>query len=131
MDAKASPQTVHWQIMSDAGSRLRAILLQRCPVCLQGKMFRGRFAMNPTCPVCGHRFEREPGFFQGAMYVSWVIGVFYLGVLAVLANAWLTPRIGIVGAVACVIAIHLACIPSVFRYSRVIWAHVNVRTARN
>ena len=94
-------------------------------------MFRGRFAMNPTCPVCGHRFEREPGFFQGAMYVSWVIGVFYLGVLAVLANALLAPRIGIAGAVACVVVIHLACVPAVFRYSRVIWAHVNVRTARN
>ncbi|HXM39022.1 MAG TPA: hypothetical protein VN908_10250 [Gemmatimonadales bacterium] len=89
-------------------ARLRAIMEQRCP---------------------GHRFEREPGFFQGAMYVSWVIGVFYLGVLAVLANIFLAPRIGIAGAAACVIAIHLACVPSVFRYSRVIWAHLNVRTA--
>jgi uncharacterized protein (DUF983 family) len=108
--------------------RLRAILTQRCPVCLQGKMFRGALTMNAVCPVCGHRFEREPGFFQGAMYVSWVLGVFYLGVLAVLANVFLVPRIGIWGAAACVVAIHLACIPAVFRYSRVIWAHINVRT---
>jgi uncharacterized membrane protein YdcZ (DUF606 family) len=92
-------------------------------------MFRGAFAMNPTCPVCGHRFEREPGFFQGAMYVSWAIGVFYLGVLAVIANLVLAPRIGIAGAVACVVVIHGACVPAVFRYSRVIWAHVNVRTS--
>jgi len=84
--------------------------------------------MYPTCPVCGHRFEREPGFFQGAMYVSWVIGVFYLGVLAVLADRFLVPRIGIASAVACVIVIHVLCIPAVFRYSRVIWAHINVRT---
>jgi len=34
--------------------RLRAIIRQRCPVCLEGKMFSGRFTMNPTCPVCGH-----------------------------------------------------------------------------
>src|SRR5436190_12582264 len=54
-------------------ARLRAIIRQRCPVCLQGAMFRGRFEMNTTCPVCGHRFEREPGFFQGAMYVSYGI----------------------------------------------------------
>ncbi len=78
-------------------TRLRAILRQRCPVCCQGAMFRGRFAMNPTCPVCGHRFEREPGFFQGAMYVSYGLGTAYLGVL-------------------------------VFRYSRVIRAHLNVGT---
>jgi uncharacterized protein (DUF983 family) len=105
-----------------------AILRQRCPVCLKGKMFRGAFAMNATCPVCGHRFEREQGFFQGAMYVSWVLGVTYLGVLAVLAQLLLVPRIGVVGAVFCVIVIHLACIPAVFRYSRVIWAHLNIRT---
>jgi hypothetical protein len=84
--------------------------------------------MHPTCPVCGHRFEREPGFFQGAMYVSWVIGVSYLGGLAILANIFLVPRIGIAAAAACVVAVHLACVPAVFRYSRVIWAHVNVAT---
>lgn len=91
-------------------------------------MFRGRLAMNETCPVCGHRFEREQGFFQGAMYVSWVIGVTYLGVLAVLAQIVLVPRIGIVAAAAAVVVVHLACIPAVFRYSRIIWAHLNVRT---
>jgi len=26
------------------------------------------------------------------------------------------------------VAIHVICIPLVFRYSRVIWAHLNVRT---
>lgn|SRR5688572_27590304 len=109
--------------------RLRAILWQRCPVRLDGPMFRARFAMNTTCPVCGHRFEREQGFFQGAMYVSWVLGVGYLAVLGVLANVLLVPRIGIAAAVAIVVAIHVVCIPALFRYSRVIWAHVNARTS--
>jgi len=108
--------------------RLRAIVTQRCPVCLDGRMFGSRLRMHPTCPVCGHRFEREQGFFQGAMYVSWVLGVSYLAGLGVLAQLLLVPRIGIAWAVACVVAIHVACIPLVFRYSRVIWAHLNVRT---
>jgi len=111
-------------------TRLRALWLQRCPVCFQGAMFRGGFAMHPVCPVCGHRFEREPGFFQGAMYVSYGIGIVYLGILALTANALVVPRFGLVPAVAIVAAIHLACIPAVFRYSRVIWAHVNARTIR-
>jgi len=106
------------------------MLRQRCPVCFQGAMFRGRFAMHPTCPVCGHRFEREPGFFQGAMYVSYGIGIVYLGMLGLAANAVVVPRYGIAIAVAAVVLVHLACIPAVFRYSRVIWAHVNVRTMR-
>lgn len=91
-------------------------------------MFAGRFVMHRTCPVCGHQFEREPGFFQGAMYVSWVIGVVYLGVLAVLAQMLLAQRIGVVAAAAGVVVVHVLCVPAVFRYSRVIWAHVNVRT---
>ena len=83
-------------------------------------MFRGRFEMNATCPVCGHRFEREPGFFQGAMYVSYGIGIVYIGVLAILANTFLVAHIGVVPAAGCIVAIHLACVPAVFRYSRVI-----------
>ena len=56
------------------------------------------------------------------------MGVSYLAVLGVLAQLLLVPRIGIAWAVACVVAIHVVCIPLVFRYSRVIWAHLNVRT---
>src|SRR5947208_16960374 len=90
-------------------ARLRAIIRQRCPVCLQGAMFRGRFEMNATCPVCGHRLEREPGFFQGAMYVSYGIGIVYIGVLTILANAFLVPRIGAVTAARRPVAIPLSC----------------------
>ena len=88
-------------------------------------MFRGRFAMHPACPVCGHRFEREPGFFQGAMYVSYGIGIAYLGVLGLVANQFVVPRYGVTAGVAGVVLVHLACIPAVFRYSRVLWMHID------
>ena len=91
-------------------------------------MFSGRLTMNASCPVCGHRFEREQGFFQGAMYVSWLMSVTYLALLAVLAQQFLVPPVGIVWSVAIVVVIHVLCIPAVFRYSRVIWAHLNVGT---
>jgi uncharacterized protein (DUF983 family) len=110
-------------------ARCRAVLQQRCPVCLQGKIFSGVFTMNTVCPVCGHRFEREQGFFQGAMYISWVLSVAYLAILGVLAQLLLVPRIGIVWAVVCVLLVHVFCVPVVFRYSRVIWAHLNAGTS--
>jgi uncharacterized protein (DUF983 family) len=109
-------------------ARLRAILRQRCPVCLEGPMFRGRFAMNPTCPVCGHRFEREAGFFQGAMYLSYGFGTAFLIVLGYTADALLAPSIGFVPTLAGVVAVQLALVPTLFRYSRVIWAHLNIGT---
>ncbi len=27
--------------------------------------------MNPQCPCCGERFEKEPGYYTGALYVSY------------------------------------------------------------
>src|SRR2546428_10945818 len=109
-------------------ARLRAILRQRCPVCLEGRMFRGVFAMNAACPVCGHRFERETGFFQGAMYVSYALGVGEAVVLVLIAMFVAAPLIGPFGAIAAAVVVHGACVPLLFRYSRVIWAHLNIGT---
>ena len=35
---------------------LWAAFWQRCPRCLDGRMFRGQFAMNDPCPKCGLPF---------------------------------------------------------------------------
>ena len=48
----------------------RAIRL-RCPVCGQGQLFRGWFAMHKQCSHCGAKFEREPGFFLGSIYINY------------------------------------------------------------
>lgn len=45
----------------------------RCPNCEQGRMFSGLFQMNPTCPVCGVRFERSSGESLGGMMVNLVV----------------------------------------------------------
>jgi uncharacterized protein (DUF983 family) len=43
----------------------------RCPVCGRGKLFRDWLSMHPNCPNCGAKFEREPGFFLGSIYVNY------------------------------------------------------------
>ncbi len=52
------------QILSD-GMRLR------CPRCGAGKMFLGMFKMRSECSSCHFRFEREAGYFVGAMYINY------------------------------------------------------------
>ena len=91
-------------------------------------MFRGVFGMNRACPVCGHRFERETGFFQGAMYVSYALGIGEAVVLVLVAMFVVGPLIGLFGAIAAAVVVHVACVPLLFRYSRVIWAHLNIGT---
>jgi transposase-like protein len=40
----------------------------RCPRCGARSLFRTWFAMHERCTVCGLRFEREQGYFLGAMH---------------------------------------------------------------
>ncbi len=48
----------------------RALRL-RCPLCGQGKLFRGWFSMHSHCPHCGVTLEREPGFYLGSIYFNY------------------------------------------------------------
>ena len=43
---------------------------RRCPRCGEGKAFESYFKMRERCPVCGHSFEREEGYWTGAMIVN-------------------------------------------------------------
>ena len=46
-------------------------LRRRCPMCGEGRLFRGWIIMHQNCPHCGIRFEREPGFFLGSIYFNY------------------------------------------------------------
>jgi hypothetical protein len=85
-------------------------------------MFRGRFAMNDPCPVCGLVFQREEGYFLGAMYVSYLLAVVILVPFYYLV-AWLFPNWNGILVAAVALLPYLPLMPAVFRYSRVIWVH--------
>jgi len=74
--------------------------------------------MNTHCDVCGLQYEIEPGFFWGAMYVSYAISCAILiilgGAVLILGNNpdfWV--YIGII------IPAFIAASPFSYRYSRV------------
>ena len=54
----------------------------RCPRCGARSLFRTWFAMHERCAVCGLRFEREQGYFLGAIYINYGVTV----VLALLGS---------------------------------------------
>ncbi len=62
---------------TSADSALAGIIQQRCPRCRRGPLFT-HSALNLTkftempaaCPVCSLNYEPEPGFYWGAMYIS-------------------------------------------------------------
>ena len=70
--------------------KLRAIVLLRCPHCLQQPLRKpgSWFEFNEGCPTCGYRYEREEGYFVGA---PWMISYPILGIPGLIAAIRLYP----------------------------------------
>lgn len=69
--------------MFNQGSKLNSILTGSCPRCQKESMYSDRnplhftkvLKMNENCSHCGLRYQIEPSFFYGAMYVSYGLNV--------------------------------------------------------
>ena len=65
------------------GTKLYSIVANKCPKCQEGDFFiyknpynlKKFDKMNDSCPVCNESFEKEPGFYQGAMYVNYALSI--------------------------------------------------------
>jgi hypothetical protein len=79
--------------------------------------------MRDACPVCGLRFLREAGYFLGAMYISYGLGVLTILPVAIVLTVVLEWPLAIVLLIALLQT--LISVPLFFRYSRVIWLHVD------
>lgn len=114
-------------------SAIAGILTMRCPKCREGKMFPGRtrytgrfMRMNESCSYCGQSFTPEPGYYFGAMFVSYALNAAYF------IAAWVTLRIImdeipvslIIGVITSLVIVLL---PVTFRLSRVLWIYIFVR----
>src|SRR5215469_13744403 len=66
----------------------RAVLL-RCPRCGKGPLFRRGYAMYERCPVCGWLYEREEGYWTGAMAVNLVVAELIVTAVVVPLSAYL------------------------------------------
>ena len=111
--------------MAKLSNRLGAILKLRCPRCLTGQVFYGRVAMHEACPNCQHVFKREPGYFLGAMYVSYFMSIPILALLTVILYFTLFYMLNPAWVVLIALIPYILFIPLVFRYSRVIWMHID------
>ncbi len=105
--------------------RLIAMLRQRCPRCLQGHVFHGLLTMYDTCPRCGYQFGREPGYFTGAMFASYTLAVPVLFVIFMVLWYFFSETWPLTFNLLVTFIVFLPCVPVIFRYSRVIWMHVD------
>jgi uncharacterized protein (DUF983 family) len=72
--------------------------------------------------VCGLRYEVEPGFFYGAMYISYGMTVgFMVTMLIAIFVLGNDPDLWVYLAI--IIPLNLLCVPLFFRYARVLMLH--------
>jgi uncharacterized protein (DUF983 family) len=67
---------------------IRALFL-RCPNCGKGKLFRRGYTMYEKCLVCGWLFEREPGYWTGAIALNLVVTELLIAIVVVPLATWL------------------------------------------
>jgi len=112
-----------------------AFVKAKCPRCRRGNMFANSMYnltgqnMYQKCPHCGLTFEREPGYFYVAMYVSYALNVAEMVTIAVATiiltgseSPWLYAGL-LLGSI-------LILAPFNLRYSRVILLYWMTPSAR-
>lgn len=105
------------------------ILKEKCPNCGKGNVFEKKkkfFAlpvMNDKCDLCHYYFHREPGYFLGAMYISYGLSVFQGILTFLLVNVFLPsiPTIYVVFIILVVIVIYSL---RNYKLSRIIYMHI-------
>ena len=82
--------------------------------------------MYPNCPCCGQTFEPEPGYYYGAMYVSFGFSTaIFLGVLFLLSLV--VEEVTMAMVLGLVVAIAVGLLPVTFRLSRAVWINIFIR----
>lgn len=113
------------------GKKLYSILNSKCPKCHEGDVYVSK---NPyqikdfgkaleKCPHCNFKYEKEPGFFYGAMYVSYALTV-AISVAISVAIYVLIPSPPYWAYIIGIISGLVFLMPISFRLSRTIWLNL-------
>jgi uncharacterized protein (DUF983 family) len=115
------------------GTKLYSILFNKCPRCHGGDFFVTKTAydfksfdkMHKRCSHCDEDFEREPGFYFGAMYTSYglyvaTIVTSFVGFVVLLGGDELRLLAFLIPAL-------ILLMPLYFRIGRRIWINIFVK----
>ena len=115
------------------GSKLYSIFRMKCPSCQEGEFFtshpynlKNAGNIHEHCPKCGLKYEMEPGFYQGAMYASYGLGVALFVTLWVSFNLFF-PSLSTGVQVTIVAVSSLVLTPYMYALSKIIWANLFIK----
>lgn len=111
-------------------SVLSNVLKAKCPQCKEGEIFthsalnlKKMASMHKNCPNCNLRYEKEPGNFYGAMYVSYGFSTgIFLVTAFILYYVFDDPELNVY--LITILLVALILFPLNFRYSRVVFLYL-------
>lgn len=117
--------------MFGKGTKFYSVVRFKCPHCHEGEFFVDRNPYNLSkvgnvleeCSVCHRRFSPEPGFYFGAMYVSYALTV-AMFVTAYVATIVLHPQASTGLTVAIVLATLVVTTPWLYALSKSMYAAI-------
>ena len=110
-------------------NRILGVIKGKCPKCETGDVFESSGnilmlrapVMHEECAHCHHHFEKEPGYFLGAMYVSYAM-VLAEGVPIYILVHNFTTNLELTLAIMFAVIVLMTFVN--FRYSRMIWMYM-------
>ena len=119
--------------MIKKGTKLYSILKFKCPQCHEGDFFTSSVynfkkigELYKCCPNCKLKYSKEPGFYFGAMYVSYTIGI-AIFITTFLANWILDLQASLLQILLFVGIVLIVGTPYLFHLSKIIWANLFIQ----
>lgn len=100
-------------------------LTLRCPRCGSGGLFNGWFRMVPECPRCRLRFEREPGYWTGALAVNIMATGGVFAIVFVTLVALTVPDVPVLPLLAVLVPIAVLAPIVFYPFSKTIWVAID------
>ncbi len=110
--------------------KLYSILFGVCPKCHQESMYVNKnpyvlskvIKMHDTCSHCKTKYQIEPSFFYGSMYVSYGVGIAFA--VAAFIISYNILESSLIVAFVAIIATLIGFMPVIMRLSRNIWINL-------
>ena len=115
------------------GSKLYSIFKMKCPQCQEGDFFishpydlKKAGDLHENCSKCGLKYSKEPGFYYGAMYVNYALGVALFVTLWVSFNLFF-PDLSVGWQIGLIIFFTVILTPYMYALSKIIWANFFIK----
>lgn len=110
-----------WAARSSRVQRLLRGVRQRCPRCGGGGITTSFFELADACPTCGWHFEREDGYWLGAMIVLFAAVEVLFGLFLLLGILLSWPDVPWTGLLVGGLALNAAVPFLGYRWSKTTW----------